>query len=232
MSTPRTLVALSAALALGLPSIAGARDLDFTYLEGGLSAGFVNDVERPGVITGDTAGLAFESDAGGGAYISGAWQFAGHLHVFGDYASASQELEVRDGATTVEGDYQVVRSRLGIGYARSTSDTLGFYGRLSLDSAALEDLEVAGYDLAADLDERGVGGELGVVWMASPTIHLQGHLRYTAVGDVAADGADGFDADVLVGLAGRWYVRPNVALVTGYELGKITTWNLGVRYAF
>jgi hypothetical protein len=71
-----------------------------------------------------------------------------------------------------------------------------------------------------------------VVWQASPTIHLQRHLRYTAVGDVAADGADGFDADVLVGLAGRWYVRPNVALVTGYELGKITTWNLGVRYAF
>jgi hypothetical protein len=209
-----------------------AQPLDFSYIEGGLAAGFVNDVERPGVITGATAGLDFESDAGGGAYVSGAWEVGGNLHVFGEYASSSQDLEVRDGATTVEGDYQVVRSRIGLGYARSTSSTLGFYGRLSLDSAELKDLEVAGFDVRADLDGSGVGGELGVAWMATPTVQLQGHVRYTAVGDVAADGADDFDPDVLVGVAGRWYVRPGFALVTGYELGKVTTFNLGVRLSF
>lgn len=232
MSHRQLTIALAASLAWAAPAVAGAQDLDFTYLEGGLAAGFVNDVERPGVITGATAGLDIESDAGGGGYINGAWGFGADWHVFGEYASSSQELEVRDGATTVEGDYQVVRSRIGIGYAHATSPTLGVYGRLSLDSAVLEDLEVPGVGLAVDLDERGVGGELGVVWEATPTIHLQGHVRYTAVGDVAAEGAEDFEADVLVGVTGRWYVRPAVALVTGYELGKITTLNLGVRFSF
>jgi hypothetical protein len=228
----RRLIALSAALALGVPSAVAAQEPDFTYIEGGLAAGFVNDVERPGVITGATAGLDVESDAGGGAYVNGAWEFGQNWHLFGEYASSSQDLEVRDGATTVEGDYQVDRWRVGIGYAHAASPTLGVYGRLSLDSAQLKDLEVDGFDLAVDLDERGVGGELGVVWAATPKVQLQGHVRYTAVGDVAAEGAEDFDADVLVGLTGRWSVRPGIALVTGYELGKITTLNMGVRLSF
>ena len=80
--------------------------------------------------------------------------------------------------------------------------------------------------------ERGVGGEIGMVWTATPKIHLQGHLRYTSVGEIASEGSEAFDSDVLVGVNGRWYVRPNIALVTGYEFGKITTVNVGVRYSF
>jgi len=30
----------------------------------------------------------------------------------------------------------------------------------------------------------------------------------------------------------RWYFRPDIALVTGYEYDKITTWNVGLRFAF
>ena len=52
------------------------------------------------------------------------------------------------------------------------------------------------------------------------------------VGEVVIEGSDSFDADTLVGLNGRWYIRPNVALITGYELGKITTWNVSARFAF
>ena len=107
-----------------------------------------------------------------------------------------------------------------------------FYGRLSLDSAELKDLRVAGFDLAVDGDETGAGGEVGVIWAATPSFHLQGHARYTAVGDVVSVGADTVDADTLFGLTGRWYFQPGFALVTGYEFGKITTVNVGVRFAF
>jgi len=57
-------------------------------------------------------------------------------------------------------------------------------------------------------------------------------VRYTSVGEVVTEGSDVFDSDILVGVTGRWYVRENIALVTGYELGKITTWNLGARFTF
>ena len=49
---------------------------------------------------------------------------------------------------------------------------------------------------------------------------------------LAGNGSDAFDADILAGVNGRWYVRPDLALVAGYEFGKITTVNVGVRYSF
>lgn len=232
MSTRHRTLALAVAVALGAPAAAGAQDLSFTYLEGGFIAGFVNDVEESGTITDNGGTFELETDSGGGGFISGAWQFWENLHLFGEYSSASQDLEVREGIETVEGDFDVVRWRIGVGYAYPFSPAMAFYGRLSLDNAELKDVQVAGFNLDADIDEDGIGGEVGMIWTATPVIHLQGHVRYTSVGEVATEGSATFDSDTLIGLNGRWYFRPDIALVTGYEYGKITTWNVGVRYSF
>jgi hypothetical protein len=226
------MLALAVAVALGAPAAAGAQDLSFTYLEGGFVAGFVNDVEESGTITDNGSTFELETDSSGGAFIGGAWQFWESLHLFGEYSSASQDLEVSDGIDTVEGDFDVVRWRIGVGYAYPFSPTMAVYGRLSFDNAELRDVQVAGFNLDADVDEDGIGGEVGMIWAATPVIHLQGHARYTSVGEVATDGSDTFDSDTLIGLNGRWYFRPDIALVTGYEYGKITTWNVGVRFSF
>lgn len=229
MFTRHTKLALAVAVALGAPAAAGAQDLGFTYLEGGLVGGFVNDVEEFGTI-GNTLDLETDSDSGG--FIGGAWQFRDNMHLFGEYALAGQELEVSDGIDTVEGDFDLVRWRVGVGYAYPFSSTMAFYGRLSFDSVELKDVQVPGFNLDADVEDDGVGGEVGMLWAATPAIHLQGHVRYTSVGAIATDGSDGFDSDTLIGVNGRWYFRPNFALVAGYEFGGITTWNLGARYAF
>jgi hypothetical protein len=226
------MVALALAAALGAPAAAGAQDFGFTYLEGGIVAGFVNDVETSGTLTGNGGPFEFETDAGGGGFIGGAWQFGENMHLFGEYASAGQDLEVSDGIDTVSGDFDVVRWRIGVGYAYPFSSTAAFYGRLSFDNLEFKDAQVAGFDLDVDADENGIGGEVGMVWAATPAIQLQGHVRYTSVGGVATGGSDAFESDVLVGLNGRWHFRPNIALVTGYEYGKITTWNVGMRFSF
>lgn len=231
MFTRHRLMALAVAAALGAPAAAVAQDFRFTYLEGGIVGGFVNDVETSGTITGGGP-FELESDADGGGFIGGAWQFGENFHLFGEYASLGQELEVSDGIDTVTGEFDVLRWRVGVGYAHPISDTTTFYGRLSLDQLEFKDLQVAGFDLDIDTDDSGIGGELGMIWAATTKFHLQGHARYTAVGGVADGGSDGLDSDVLVGLNGRWYVRPNIALVTGYEYGKITTLNVGMRFSF
>lgn len=232
MSTCHRIVALAVAAALGAPAAAGAQDFGFTYLEGGIVAGFVNDVETSGTITGNGGPFELETDAGGGGFIGGAWQFGENVHLFGEYGSASQDLEVSDGIDTVEGEFDMVRSRIGVGYAFPYSDTMAFYGRLSFDSLEFKDAQVAGFDLDVDADDSGVGSEVGMTWAATPAIQLQGHARYTSVGGVANGGSDAFESDILVGLNGRWYFRPNIAVVTGYEFGKITTWNVGMRFTF
>ena len=232
MSTRHKMIKIAAALALGVPAAAGAQDLDFTYLEGGFIASFVNDVEDSGTITGGGGTLEVESDAGSGGFIGGAWQFGDNLHLFGEFASANEELEVSDGIDTVEGDFDLVRWRVGVGYSYPFSPTMAFYGRLSFDNAELKDVQVTGFNLDVDADDDGIGGEVGMLWAATPVIHLQGHVRYTSVGAVTTDGSGTFDSDTLIGVNGRWYFRPDFALVTGYEFGGITTWNLGVRFAF
>jgi len=232
MFTRHTMIAFAVAAALGAPAVAGAQDFSFNYLEGGIIAGFVNDVEKSGLITGVGSPFELESDADGGGFIGGAWQVGQNVHLFGEYTSASQELEIRGGANTVSGDFDMVRWRIGVGYAQPVSDRAAFYGRLSFDSLELKNARVAGFNLDIDADDSGIGGEVGMIWAATPSFHLQGHLRYTAVGGVDSSGSDPFESDVLIGVNGRWYIRPNIALVTGYEYGKITTFNAGVRFSF
>jgi hypothetical protein len=232
MFTRHTKLALAVTVALGAPAAAGAQDLGFTYLEGGVVAGFVNDVEESGTITDNGSTLELETDSGSGGFIGGAWQFGKNMHLFGEYALTSQDLEVSDGIDTVECDFALVRWRVGVGYSYPFSPTMAFYGRLSFDNAELKDVQVAGFNLDVDADDDGIGGEVGMIWAATPVIHLQGHVRYTSVGAVTTDGSGTFDSDTLIGLNGRWYFRPDFALVTGYEFGGITTWNVGVRFAF
>ena len=126
----------------------------------------------------------------------------------------------------------MVRWRIGVGYAYPYSPTASFYGRLSFDSIEIKDVGVAGFDLDATADDDGIGGEVGMIWAATEALQVQGHVRYTSVGEVVTEGSDTFDSDILIGLTGRWNFRPDIALITGYELGKITTWNLGVRFTF
>lgn len=232
MSTRDRMLALAVAVALGAPAAAGAQDFSFTYLEGGIVAGFVNDVEESGTITDNGSTFELETDSGAGGFIGGAWQFSKNLHVFGEYALTSQDLEVSDGIDTVEGDFDLVRWRIGVGYAYPFSPTLAVYGRLSFDNVELKDVKVAGFNLDVDADDNGIGAEVGMIWAATPAIHLQGHVRYTSVGSITTDGSGAFDSDTLIGMNGRWYFRPGIALVAGYEFGGITTWNVGVRLAF
>ncbi len=232
MSTTHKLLALGVAVVLNLPTAAVAQELGFSYLEGGFMVAFANDVEDSGAISSTGSPLELESDADAGGFIAGAFQVGENFHLFGDYSSVGQELEVRGGSLRVEGEFDVVRWRVGVGYAYPVSPEMSLYGRLSLDNAEFKDVEVAGFNLNADADESGLGGEVGILWAATPSIHLQGHLRYTSVGEVDTGGSDTFDDDILVGVNGRWYFRPDLALVTGYEFGNITSFNVGLRYAF
>lgn len=232
MSMRYQTIVLVGALALAVPASAGAQEARFSYIEGGVVGGFVNDVGRAGTFTQNGNTLELETDAGGGGFVSGAWQFGERMHVFGEYSSASQDLEVRGGADIVEGDFDIVRWRVGVGYAHALSPKTSLYSRLSFDGAELNNLEVGGFNLDASGDEDGIGAEVGVVWAASDAFQLQGHVRYTAVGEIATEASNTFDSDILVGVNGRWYFRPDFALFTSYELGKITTWRLGVRFEF
>ncbi len=230
MSSFNRMLVLSLLIALGVPKAAWAQGSSFTYIEGGFIAGFVNGVEESAAFT-DNGAFELENDSGGGGFIAGAWQFSENMHLFGEYSSVNQELEISDGTVTNESDFDAVRWRIGVGYAYTFSPKVSFYGRLSFDNVEFNDVRVAGVDLNVEGDD-GIGGELGMIWTATQVLHVRGHVRYTSVGEVVAEGSDTIGPDTLLSLNGQWYFRPDIAFITGYEFGAITTWNLGARFTF
>lgn len=228
MNPRHTALALALATALALPATASARELNFNYLE----LNYVNvdvDISESFVEDGQAASLKTSSDDG--FQLGGAFDVWETLHLFGEYSQASQDIKVSVGTFTEEGNFDVVRWRLGIGYAIPLDEMLSVYGRVSYDRAEFKDLKFFGENLGSDKDD-GVGAELGLLWAAAPQFHVQPFVRYTSVGDIDDEEADKFNSDFLFGALARWFVTDQVALQAGAEYGEIKTYNLGVRFAF
>lgn len=225
MMTRNRTVALAVAMALGLPLAASAQELDFNYLE----ANYVNvDADFSDSFTDEDGTFSLETDSDDGFQIGGAWEVWETLHLFGEYSTASQDVKVSDGTGSATGDFDVIRWRLGVGYAMPTSDVMSVYGRVSYDYIEFDDFGAG----LGSTDDSGVGAELGLLWAVMPQLHLQPYVRYTAVGEVDPEKSDTFDSDVLVGGQARWFFTENFALQAGYEYGEIATWNIGGRFAF
>lgn len=224
--------ALALMAALGIPAAAGAQDLDFNYIE----LNYVNvDVDYSESLTEGEDIISLQTDSGSGFHIGAAWQVGDAVHLFGEYSQSSQDLAFAaliDGEEFAgKGDFDVVRYRIGVGYAFELSHAMRAYGRVSYDRIEFDDFEVDGESLG-DLDDDGFGAELGLLWAATPAVHLQAQARYTSVGEINDGDGSGFDADLLFGLAARWYFSEQIAVQAGYEAGEISTWNAGIRFTF
>jgi hypothetical protein len=238
MNTRNRTLALALAAALVMPLAAQARN-DFNYIEGN----YINvDLDFSGTVEEDEFIFGAETDADSGFQIGASWQVWEKVHIFGEYSSASQDLELTYMGPEVQpngefstssmqesakGDFDVIRARFGIGYAMDVSPEFIAYGRVSYDYAELSSIKVEGLDLG-DVDDSGFGAELGALWNIGTQFQLQGNVRYSSIGDVIED----FDSDVLFGVAARWFFMDQFALQGGYEFGEINTWNIGVRATF
>jgi hypothetical protein len=167
MNTRKTVLALAVAAALAVPLAASAQGLGFNYLE----ANYVNvDLDLSESFTDEEGTFSLETDNGDGFHIGGAWEVWENLHLFGEYSQASQDLVLTltiGGETeSVKDDFDVIRYRVGLGYAYPVSDEMSLYGRVSYDYLEFD------FDVDS-VDDSGVGAEVGLVWAAMPQFHLQ-----------------------------------------------------------
>lgn len=223
---------LAIGAALVLPAAASAADPGFSFVE----LNYVNvDADYSEAYSEGGDSLSLKTDAGAGLQVGGAFEFGDHWHVYGEYSQADQDVDfsaVIDGESmTASGGFDVVRYRLGVGYAFEMSDVMQAYGRATLDGIEIKDFKLDGEDLG-DSDDDGFGAELGMLWAPMPALHLQAQVRYTSVGKLDEESEDGFDSDVLFGVSGRWHFTEKLAVQAGYEAGDISTWQAGIRLAF
>jgi hypothetical protein len=223
---------LAIGVVLALPATATAADSNFSFVE----LNYVNvdtDYSESLSFEGDSFSLSTGADAG--FQLAGAFEFGDQWHLYGEYSQAGQDLSlaalIGGEALAASGSFDVVRYRLGVGYAMEMSAAMQAYGRATLDGIEFKDFKVDGESLG-DSDDDGFGAEIGTLWAATPSLELQALLRYTSVGKLDEDGGDGFDSDVLFGVSGRWHFTEMLAVQAGYETGDISTWHAGVRLSF
>lgn len=187
-----------------------------------------------------------ESDSDSGFEIAGSWEFYEGFHLFGLYHTADQELEARGileinplstPSVTQKGSFELNRYRVGLGYAYPISPEFDLYGRVTYDNAEIASVKLGDLRLG-DIDDSGVGAEVGAVYTLSPQFQFVGNARYTSVGELSSktnsddDLVAEFDSDFLFGLGARWYITERFGLQVGYETGTWTTLNLGGRMRF
>jgi hypothetical protein len=221
-------LAATAVATLALPFTAGARDLDFNYVE----ANYINvDADINERFVDDVGFFALKSDTGGGLHVAAAVEIWDGFHLFGEYSQAEQDLDLIEDNFLFRGDFDVVRWRAGVGFSAPMSELMKVYGRVTFDSAEFKDQTIEGQNLGSDKDD-GLGAELGLLWAASRELHLQGYIRYTEAGEIDLERFDTFDSDLLAGVFARWYLTEQFAMQLGYEGGAISTGFLGVRFTF
>ncbi|MFU8896969.1 MAG: outer membrane beta-barrel protein [Gammaproteobacteria bacterium] len=215
-----------------LPTTAMTADsLAFNYLE----VDYVNvdvDFSESFLVDADTT-FRQRTSSDGGYRIGGAWEFYDRFHVFAEFSSADQDLRATlNGVSAGKDNFDVERLRLGLGYSLPLSNVNSVYGRVSFDRTEFSTRGVSTQTLSTRTSDEGLGVEVGTLWNAAQNLQLQGHLRYTEVGELNAGARNSFNDDVLVGVSGRWFLRDRFALQAGYEVGEIDTWNVGARYTF
>lgn len=228
MNIQTRVLAATAVATLALPAAAGARDLDFNYVE----ANYINvDADINERFVDDVGFFGLESDTGGGLHVAAAVEIWNGFHLFGEYSQAEQDLDLIEDNFLFRGDFDVIRWRAGVGFSAPMSDLMKVYGRVTFDSAEFQDQTIEGQNLGSDKDD-GLGAEAGLLWAASRELHLQGYVRYTEVGEIDLEQFDTFDSDLLAGVFARWYLTEQFAMQLGYEGGAISTGFLGVRFTF
>jgi opacity protein-like surface antigen len=229
MTTRNRTLALAVAAALALPVAAEAQMRGYDRFDRAPSFNYLEaNYHRVDVDDGDD----FSFSGSDGWQVGGSFQFWDGAYFFGEYSQADQDFDFQDDDLDelFTGDFDLVRWRVGVGYAMPFDDMFTFYGHVSWDRTEFNDLRVNGVNIGSDRDD-GFGAEIGGIAALIPQIQLQGWIRYTEVGGLD-EVAGGIDDDWLFGLEARWFVTQNFALQAGYEYGDISTWNAGIRFGF
>jgi len=226
--------AIAAAATFLAASGVAASDLSYTYLKGG---GVGVDVDQSGSVANPKNGLVGEvsTDNETGYYVGASWAVRDRWLVFADFQDASQDISLigtRPGAVVKsDGDFDLKRLSLGVGYVKPMGESWDLYGRLSFEYAEADSLGFQGLP-GDDSDDNGFGTQIGARMALWRRLDGEAWVRYTSVGEMTfeRDFSASFDDDFLGGFELHWSIGNNFGLEAGYEIGEITTWNLGARF--
>ena len=211
-----------------LSTVSGAQEVNYSWLDLSYMG---QNFERTGSqvpVPGQTVDI--NGTDGNGVRFRGSFELSKYLYTFVDYGST--DIDVAAVVTNDQGvfpaddkfDYTTIRGGLGVRFPVAFSADA--YAEVSYDSL---DLDLGSFALENfDMDDKGIGGSVGLRSMLTDDLEVRAYARFTDVGDANFDTKE-FDSDTLFGVGIGWEMVRGLSLQADYESGEFSAWSLGFR---
>jgi hypothetical protein len=229
------LPAVTAAIAIGggmpLLQAVHASELSYTFLDFQSlnqtvdAAGVQSPVplQTVSVATGDADGIAVAGSLAAGEkfYIAGSYR-SSIVDVVGTVQSPLTSVTVND-------EFDLTAGRLSLGYLHPIGETLELIAEVSYDTVNYDFGSLAGENF--DLDDSGVGAQLGFRWNPMPALEIFAFGRHSSVGRANLS-AGTLESDTTAHAGFRVYFFRDLGVGLEYESGPLETTTISMRFSF
>ena len=207
---------------------ASAQEIRYSWMDFSFMA---QDIDRQGTLV-PIAGQTVDVDGsdGSGVRFRGSFGTWKNLYLFIDYGSTDIDVDAvvtnAGGMFPASDEFDFTAIRGGLGWKYPVFNKTDMFLELSYDSVDYDFGSFAGEDF--DMDQKDVGGAIGVRTLFGDDFELRVQGRYTSVGDAELT-LGVFDSDVLYGVGFAWQVMRGLSIVGDYEAGEAGSYSVGFR---
>lgn len=173
------------------------------------------------------------TDTGEGISISGSLAIGDRFFLSGRFQSSIVSLSAMINNPLVmrieEDDFDLIQSQLGVGYLLPIGENFDLVIEALFDSADYDFGSLAGENF--DLDDSGIGAEIGFRWNPIPQLEFHGGGRYSPVGTALLTAKE-FESDTLYRLGVIWYFFEDLGFGLDFESGQVDTVSVSMRFGF
>ena len=218
-------------LSFGLPSVAPASELSYTYLDFQWVGPQIDVTASQRPVPSQTVDIV--SGNGSGVSIGGALALVQGFYLVGTFQSSIVDVEAVVsnplGVTEVFDKYDFIRSRAGIGYLFPIGDNFDIVLDLTYDTSEYDFGSLAGENF--DTHDAGAGAQVGFRWNPILPFELFAFSRYSTVGMIDLNRRE-FESDTHFNLGFRWYFFEDLGMGVEYETGQVDTVTVSMRFSF
>jgi hypothetical protein len=231
MNPRRYLLAIVGATAAAGSFSVHASELSYTYVD---FLALSNETDLSGQqvpVPGQT--VAVQSADGDGISIGGLVSIGERFYFGGRFQTSIVDV----GAVvvnpfvvaTAEDNFDLIQSRLAIGYYRELAENFDLTFELSLDSSELDFGSFAGENF--DMQDDGAGARLGFRWNPRTPLEIYGYAHHSPVASPNIETGE-FEADTNVGLGMMWYFFGDLGVGVDYLSGEFEQVSFSMRFSF
>jgi hypothetical protein len=216
---------------LQLPDAAQASELSYTYLDFMYADQTVDATGNQQPVFGQN--IFVDAEQGDSIAMGGSLGLGKRFFLSGSFASSIIDVTATVTSplaeVTVTDNFDVISSRLSLGYVQPLGDAFDLLFEVTYDSLEFDFGSFAGESF--DVEDSGAGAQIGFRWNPTRALELYASSRFSPVGKVTLDDLE-FDSDVINRVGLMWYFFEDLGVGLDYESGQVESFSVSMRFSF